>query len=68
MKKYLTLAVFLCCLAARGTATAFADEASDIAAMSKKTDTIIKTQQDILKQLDDIKAELQIIKVRSSRG
>ena len=55
--------------------TAFADEnqvsaanPSDNQSVSGKLDRIIDTQAEILKQLDEVKAELEIVKIRASRG
>ena len=54
----------------------FADENSapvpsvssnDSGSVSRKLDRIIDTQSEILKQLDEIKAELQIVKIRASQ-
>ncbi len=35
---------------------------------SQKLDKIMESQTEILKQLDEIKAELQVVKVRASQG
>ena len=51
----------------------FADEVSavtsgDTGSLSQKLDKIIDTQAEILKELNEMKAELEIVKIRASRG
>ena len=41
---------------------------TDTRSLSQKLDKIIDTQAEILKELDEVKAELQIVKIRASRG
>ena len=52
----------------------FADESpapvvntSDNGSVSEKLDRVISTQEEILKQLDEIKSELEVVKVRASQ-
>jgi len=40
---------------------------ADLAALSKKLDEVLKTQQQILAQLDAVMEELSIVKVRCTR-
>ncbi len=42
-------------------------KAADTSALSSKLDKILSTQQEILQQLGQIKAELAIIKMRATR-
>ncbi|MFC1623744.1 hypothetical protein ACFL28_00285 [Candidatus Omnitrophota bacterium] len=43
------------------------EEKNDSSAISEKIDEILKNQQDIIAQLEDIKKELDIIRIRASR-
>ena len=45
-----------------------ADNSADNGSISGKLDKIIDTQTEILKELQDVKAEVQIVKVRASQG
>ena len=48
--------------------TVSAATTGDNGTLSQKLDKVISTQGEILKQLDEIKSELQVVKVRASQG
>ena len=51
-----------------GDNSAPASNSTDNGAISGKLDKIIDTQEEILKELQDVKAEVQVVKVRASQG
>ena len=73
MRKGFVIFVFLGFWAFLLNSNVFADEnpavnPTENGSVTSKLDKIIDTQTEILKQLDEVKAELQIVKVRASQG
>ena len=73
MRKSILIVFFLGLWVLLLNSNSFADGNSsippaDTSALSQKLDKIIDTQAEILKELDEVKVELQIVKVRASRG
>jgi len=51
-----------------GGSSAFASTESEIKKLSQKIDKLLKTQQTIIATLNELKGEMQIIKIRASRS
>lgn len=67
MKKFLGIFLILMLVSGIGSGTARAEgEGNSTSDIQQKLNNIVATQTEVLKQLDEIKAELQIIKVRAS--
>lgn len=62
MKKWMIIASFFALLAVFGSQNLWADDA----ALSMKLNQVIAKQDEILKELGEIKEELRIVKVRAS--
>ena len=56
-----------CAFADENTSPAPSANPTDNESVSRKLDKMADTQAEILKQLDEIKAELQIVKIRASQ-
>lgn len=67
MKRISLISAVLFCILALGACGVFADEAEQSQANSR-LQQVVDTQQQILKQLEDIKSELQVLKVRVSQN
>ena len=68
-KKILFAAILLFAIIAFGFCLGrlYSQEEAASAGLSEKIDTVLKNQGTILKALDDIKAELLIVKARATR-
>jgi len=62
MKKLIFTGLFVCAMVFASQTAAFADEA----ALSSKLDQVLKNQEQILNELQTIKSELAIVKVRAT--
>ncbi len=76
MKKLFVIQALLFCLAFLGAVTVFADEVesptpaspSVSEEVSSKLREVLETQQQILKELEEIKSEMKVLKVRISQN
>jgi len=66
---FLALVIFLGVFTLKGfTKETKSVGSNDISVLSEKIDTVLKNQQEIIEQLEGIKTELDIIKIRASRN
>ena len=66
MKKWIVISALFIFAAVFTYKTLFAEEGSLSSMVTQKLDQVLQNQTEILKQLNEIKSELQIIKVRAS--
>ena len=75
MRKFFVIVTLVICGAFPLSANLFADDnqapainAAENQSLSQKLDKVIATQDEILRQLDEVKSELQVVKIRASRA